>query len=1041
MGAGSDPFVGRVEALARLDAAVGAAKGGAVTGALVLGAAGIGKSALAERAADLARGKGHRVVVGRAFELSGAPPFWPWIHALEGLPPEADEAGLVTAALDRLRPLDGRPTGPEQRFVQFESVRHALQALSRARPLTVVLDDVHAADAPTLLLARHVVRHAAPSRLLLVLCARDAPAEAASAEVADLLADLGRSFAVVPLRGLAGAEVRRLAEALADASLPEPAAARLAEVTGGNPFFVREIVSSARADGALDALAGATLPIPRTVRAAIDALAGRLGGRSLAIFRAAAVLGRVSPVEVVARVADEGESAVLDALAEAHSTGLARRDEQGRFSFVHALVCDALAADLPPARALALHAAAAAAWAASSATDASVRDAAAIHHACCAAPLGPEHRRAAVDACRRGGAAAMRSLAWEEAARMFERAVGLQGEDDPASLVDLLCALARAATAAGRPPVSKAALERAIPLAEALGDTERAAEVALAAAASREFMFSDPGKLRLLERAAEGLTGASPLRVRLLSRLARDLGMDPASRPRRDALSQQAVDLARDLGEPGALARALDARLHALYSPESVEERREHGAVVTAIARELGDLELEIAGVGWQLSALIETGALAEAGALVAHHAALAASFGAPGPRINSLSRRAALRFATGAWDEGHELALEARRVGREGGDPGADLLFAAQVSVPSILRGRGEVAAAELAELDAGVARAYTPWLLRSLGAWVRWQLGRRDEAGREFEALAARGFSEVPQDFVRVATLSLLADLACALGDEARARELLPLLLPWRGRNAAAGTSFFLGSASLFIGRLHRALGDDGASVEALRRAVDRNRAMGARPFEELALGDLGAAERPLRLAAGPAADAVSLRREGDVWALSRAGGATVRLKHQRGLELLARVVAAAGAEVFALDLAGLVASPERDALRSGAGVEVADARALGEVRARVGELTSELDDAERDHDLGRAARLRAERDALVDYVGAAAGLGGRRRQSGDAGERARVAVTVAIGRAVRAIEAAAPDVGAHLRAAVRTGATCRYGPDPSARLRVTT
>lgn len=1040
MGVGSDPFVGRTDALARLEAAVGASEGGVVTGALVLGPAGIGKSTLAERAAELARARGHRVVVGRAFELSGAPPFWPWIHALEGLAPDADGAE-VAAALDRLRPVEGRAAGPEQRFVQFESVRHALQALSRERPLAVVLDDVHAADAPTLLLARHVLRHAAPSRLLILLCARDAPAEAASPEVADLLADLARSFAVVPLRGLPPAEVRRLAEALAGASLPEAAAARLAEATGGNPFFVREIVSSARNDGALDALAGATLPIPRTVSAAIDALAGRLGPRSLAVFRAAAVLGRASPVAVVARVSGEGESAVLDALAEAHATGLARRDEQGRFFFIHALVCDALAADLPPARSLALHAAAAEAWAASSTTDAAVRDAAAIHHACCAAPLGPEHRRAAVEACRRGGSAAMRSLAWEEAVRMFERAVGLQGEDDPGTLVDLLCALARAATAAGRPPVSKAALERAIPLAEALGEADRSAEVALAAAASREFMFSDPARLRLLERAAEGLTVASPLRVRVLSRLARDLGMDPASRPRRDALSQQAVDLARSLGEPEALARALDARLHALYSPESVEERREHGATVTAIARELGDPELEIAGAGWQLSALIETGALAEAGSLAAHHAALAASFGAPGPRINSLSRRAALRFVAGEWDEGHALALEARRVGREGGDPGADLLFAAQVSVPSVLAGRGEVAAAELAELDAGVARAYTPWLLRSLGAWVRLHLGRRDEAGRELEALAARGFSEVPQDFVRVATLCLLADLACSLGDEASARALRPLLLPWCGRNATAGTSFFLGSASLFLGRLHRALGDADAAAEALRRAVDHNRAMGARPFEALALGDLGPAGRPARPVVVPAADVVSMRREGDVWALSRAGGLVVRLKHQRGLELLARVVAAAGAEVLAFDLAGSVASPEREALRGAAGVEVADARALGEVRARLADLAAELDEAERDHDLGRAGRLRSERDALVEYVGSAAGLGGRRRQAGDAGERARVAVTVAIGRAVRAIEAAAPDVGAHLRAAVRTGATCRYEPDPSARLRVTT
>ncbi len=195
-----------------------------------------------------------------------------------------------------------------------------------------------------------------------------------------------------------------------------------------------------------------------------------------------------------------------------------------------------------------------------------------------------------------------------------------------------------------------------------------------------------------------------------------------------------------------------------------------------------------------------------------------------------------------------------------------------------------------------------------------------------------------------MRLATLCLLADLAATLGDTARARLLLPLLAPYADRNAAAGTSFFLGPVSLWIAKLRGALGE----TEAPRCP-------------------LGSA---------------SLLREGDGWVLS-AGGASVRLKHQRGFEFLREVVRAEGAEVYALDLAGGAPSPEREALRTEGGNEVADARAIAEVRARLRSLDADIDEAEESNDLGRAERLREERDALMDYARSAVGLGGRSRR----------------------------------------------------------
>jgi hypothetical protein len=94
---------------------------------------------------------------------------------------------------------------------------------------------------------------------------------------------------------------------------------------------------------------------------------------------------------------------------------------------------------------------------------------------------------------------------------------------------------------------------------------------------------------------------------------------------------------------------------------------------------------------------------------------------------------------------------------------------------------------------------------------------------------------------------------------------------------------------------------------------------------------------------------------------------------------------------------------------------------------------ELERDLAEAEEWSDLGRLDALRAERDALVDELAAATGLGGRARSSGSSHERARVAATKAITAAIERIGTVNAPLGAHLRAAIRTGTHCSYQPAP--------
>jgi len=139
--------------------------------------------------------------------------------------------------------------------------------------------------------------------------------------------------------------------------------------------------------------------------------------------------------------------------------------------------------------------------------------------------------------------------------------------------------------------------------------------------------------------------------------------------------------------------------------------------------------------------------------------------------------------------------------------------------------------------------------------------------------------------------------------------------------------------------------------------------------------------------------------------------------------------------GRPVAALDLAAPAGSPRQGSLG-----EVIDAQARAAYRARLTELESELDAADAAGDIGRSARMHAERDALIEQLSAAYGLGGRARRTGGSAERARTAVTGRIRDAIRRLEAAHPELGRHLSRAVRTGTFCVYDPEPPARWDVT-
>jgi pimeloyl-ACP methyl ester carboxylesterase len=161
---------------------------------------------------------------------------------------------------------------------------------------------------------------------------------------------------------------------------------------------------------------------------------------------------------------------------------------------------------------------------------------------------------------------------------------------------------------------------------------------------------------------------------------------------------------------------------------------------------------------------------------------------------------------------------------------------------------------------------------------------------------------------------------------------------------------------------------------------------------------------------------------RRDGSVWTLVF-GGVVARLPDRKGLADLHTLLANPGVAIPAMTLAG---EPEH----SGA-EPILDDAAVAAYRARLSELDAELRSADAVGDVVLARTAGAERDNLLAELRTASGLSGRARRLGDPSERARKAVTARVRDAIARIVAVHPDLGAHLRASIRTGTTCMYEP----------
>ncbi|MFF5228025.1 BTAD domain-containing putative transcriptional regulator [Dactylosporangium sp. NPDC000521] len=353
-GRGTAPagFVGRGAELAVLDEHLGAALRGGGRMVAVVGEAGIGKTTLVTAVADRAAAAGVPVVWGRCPAVGQPPPFWLWSQIVRGLlalPHVEAPAAALTGFVDGPSTADGA-AGPAARFRAYEAVSALVRAAAAPSGLVLVLDDLHAADADSLLLTRFLATTVHTGRMLGLATLRPYESDPALVETLNDLAR-GAGSGQLRLAGLDTAGVADLVAARTGAPAPDDVVRRLAERTGGNPFFLTEI------------LAAPGERLPPSVR---DAVRLRLDGVRDAGTRECldvlGVAGRDLELRLLAVVTGAPAAELLAGQAAAQ---LLTEAGPGAVRFRHPLFAEVAYAELPAARRAALHARLASAAAAS----------------------------------------------------------------------------------------------------------------------------------------------------------------------------------------------------------------------------------------------------------------------------------------------------------------------------------------------------------------------------------------------------------------------------------------------------------------------------------------------------------------------------------------------------------------------------------------------------------------------------------------------------------------------------------------------------
>ncbi|MGA7668946.1 MAG: AAA family ATPase [Nitrolancea sp.] len=847
------PFVGREPELLALRNAFDLAMQGLRQVILLGGEPGIGKTSIMSRFAGEAREKGSLVLWGNCYEWEGAPAYWPWTQVLGTWLRDLDEddraallgprtnfiAQLVPEIHDRVPELTPVPGGLEaRRFQLMTAVAQTMRLAAARRPLVIVLDDVHWADAPTLELLLFLSQEIRDERLVLIVGYRDADLTPVN-PATPILTDLGREPHThrLSLKGLPKPQVAHLVMLITGRAQAPGLVETVYTETNGNPFFVTEVARLIADEGSLDATHD-RLPrhprVPDSVRSAIRRRLDRLSEDCNRALTVAAVVGREFDVRILERTTGTPVLVLLDAIDEALRAGLLTSTQlPSTFRFSHALVQETIYEEIPRAERSRLHMAVGQALELEA--DRERLWAELAHHFFQASPLGGPENVANYSA--RAGDAAMAQFDWIVAASHFKHALDALDELSPVDVArqcDLLLSLGeaqnRAGSGAGDAPAARISFSRAFDIARTFGDGVRMAQAAVGYAGNNiSAAFGGPRQLEMLEEALAVLDPSdSPLRVRLLARLAMDLwfrSTDNLVRSR--ACAEEAVAIASSLGDPTLMSFALNGRHNSGNGPDNLTERMDDADHLIDVAEQTGDPIAAAWGYILQVMDAIEAGNISDAERSVAWLQAFDERV-----RIPYVSQRVAVcsvmldllagRYATAAVQVRRAKSLWQSSVPRQHASQSFFLLR--------------DIGTLDSLDEDIQIPDKLHSWRLTALAHRMALALERGQVAAAraDYEAIVADDFALVVFNQHWTSTLAMLAEAAVAFDDADRAKRMVVMLEPYPERQIMDGSlGVCHGPVALYLGRLAGLLAHWDDATRWLDQSLVICQRLGLRPF----------------------------------------------------------------------------------------------------------------------------------------------------------------------------------------------------------------
>jgi class 3 adenylate cyclase/tetratricopeptide (TPR) repeat protein len=860
MAAGLSAFVGRSRERERLAKAWRGAAAGERQLALVAGEPGIGKTRLAAEFARDVYGDGAVVLWGRCPEEALAP-YQPFVQALRHYfahcdPDELRGPGRIHAApLARLLPeLATRVSvvvGPAEveaeteRYRLFEAIAALLAQVADEAPLLLVLDDLQWADHGTLLLLRTLLLDPRPASILVLGTFRDSEVSRTH-PLAQLYADAlrDRPVELLELDGLDDAEAAGLVDSLLGWTLPTEVARTLCGETEGNPFFLEEVVRHLEELGVVSdperlrraCLEVAELGVPRRVKELVGRRVQRLSPAAVETLRVASVLGGEFRLDQLATVLGEREERVVVFLDEAVDARLLVElpTRIGEYGFTHMLIQQALYDEQTTNRRVSLHARIA------ETIEALDPDAAAAlaHHFSLA---GERSLAKVVGYGRAAGERALALLAYEDAAREFARALKAMERTDGehGERAELLVLLGLAQRRAGEAGAAEEAFENAATLAGRIGAATTLAHAALGYGGGTgfggvwtKFARVDAPLVYFLEEALAAVAeNDRVLRVQLMGRLAQSLYWgDPTEHARSLELSEQALELARSLGDSVALAHAFDARHVALWQPENLDELRSLAEEMLGVGERIGDREIQLQAYAWLITDILESGPIDRLDRYLEAHGRLADELHQPYHLWFTEATRAMRADLGGRFDEMAAAIDTAWRYGQTAHGETAQAVYGVQ-----LLRLKHHTGGSvELIDMLEHLAASSPLPAVKALLASAYADTGREVDALAQVACFSGGEFAAVRRDCVWSATVCLLAEVVARFDADGYAPALYRLLLPFADRNCVAGGGILtLGPVSCFLGMLARVNGQHERALEHLKHALTRSRALGSTPL----------------------------------------------------------------------------------------------------------------------------------------------------------------------------------------------------------------